>query len=56
MFATDTWLYHPVHGPKLFLEGDKHPGEGWFDHPVPHPLDHDGDGKKGGSKPRRKAG
>lgn len=34
---------------------------GWFEEaasaPVAHdPLDHDGDGRKGGSRPRRKAG
>lgn len=30
--------------------------QGWRLHPIAHPLDHDGDGRKGGSKPRtRKA-
>lgn len=26
--------------------------EGWMRDPIPHPLDHDGDGRKGGSRPR----
>lgn len=27
---------------------------GWRLHPIAHPLDHDGDGRKGGSRPRAK--
>lgn len=30
--------------------------DGWRAHPIADPLDHDGDGKKGGSLPRRKIG
>lgn len=52
MIPHDMWLYHPVHGAKLFHEGEEHPGEGWLDHPTPHPLDHDGDGRLGGSLPK----
>lgn len=28
--------------------------EGWRHHPIAHPLDHDGDGRKGGSLPKRR--
>lgn len=28
--------------------------EGWRVHPIKHPLDHDGDGKPGGSLPKRR--
>lgn len=59
MFEHDTWLYHPSEGARLFLAGEAHPGEGWLDHPVEaaDPLakfDHDGDGKPGGSRRRKK--
>lgn len=30
--------------------------DGWRVHPIADPLDHDGDGKPGGSLPRRKVG
>lgn len=47
----DMWLYKGRE-PRLFTEGEEVP-EGWLD--APHdPLDHDGDGTKGGSLPKRR--
>lgn len=37
---------------------DAKPGKTWLDekgNPLPDPLDHDGDGKKGGSRPKAAA-
>lgn len=50
-----TWGYHRTEAAKVF---DLAPGEalpnGWYDSParIPHPMDHDGDGKIGGSLPQ----
>lgn len=59
--ATSTfpsWRYGPADQAEIFETADAVP-EGWEDHPEKvkvHPLDHDGDGKPGGTKPRVKAG
>ena len=52
-----TWGYHTTEPAKVFHMA---PGEllpqGWHDTPAKvqqHPLDHDGDGRPGGSVPRR---
>lgn len=47
----DMWLYKGREG-QLFLEGDELP-EGWLGYPH-DPLDHDGDGQRGGSLPRKR--
>lgn len=51
----DMWLYKGQEA-RLFLEGEELP-QGWRDRPG-HPLDHDGDGRPGGSLKgsRRKKG
>lgn len=52
-FKDDTWLYRGDEA-RLFVAGEAFPGGDWSDAPgvPPSPLDHDGDGKPGGSKPR----
>ena len=52
------YLRHPRHGSKVAvseLEAKQDEGNGWerFD-PTRDPLDHDGDGHKGGSLPRKR--
>lgn len=42
------WYYGPRGGAAVFEREEDVPG-GWLDHPFADPLDHDGDGKKGGS-------
>lgn len=32
-FEHDTWLYHAAEGGRLFLAGEKQPGDDWLDHP-----------------------
>ena len=50
------WFYGPNGEARIFTDPADIP-QGWADAPgkVPaHPLDHDGDGRKGGSRPKRK--
>jgi hypothetical protein len=42
------WMYGPKGEGEIFEEGADIPA-GWQDQPGAHPLDHDGDGKPGGS-------
>jgi hypothetical protein len=46
------WLYGP-NGEAAIFDGPDDAPEGWIETPDPHPLDHDGDGKKGGSRKRK---
>lgn len=51
------WRYGPNGAAAIFQQEAEVPA-GWADHPAKvkaDPLDHDGDGRKGGSKPRKKA-
>ncbi len=49
-----SWRYGPNGAADIFERADDVPA-GWVDHPgklAADPLDHDGDGRKGGSLPR----
>lgn len=51
-----SWRYGPDGAQAVFQSADDVPA-GWVDHPSKFksadPFDHDGDGKPGGSKPRK---
>lgn len=58
------YLTHPIHGAKVAISEDEAMNDsmyGWsrVDNPLeaeePHPLDHDGDGRLGGSLPGEKS-
>ena len=52
-----SWRYGPDGEAAIFDAEDAVPA-GWAEHPAkvkPDPFDHDGDGKPGGSRPRKKA-
>jgi hypothetical protein len=52
MTGFPSWRYGPDGEAQIFQTADDVPA-GWVDHPAKFdPLDHDGDGRKGGSKPR----
>lgn len=54
----DKTFYHVDGWVRLYVKGEETPGEGWQTEPWPdvvlrpEPLDHDANGKKGGSLPK----
>ncbi len=48
------WFYGPCGNKAIFSPGDTAIPEGWTETPLVHPLDHDGDGRKGGSRRGRR--
>lgn len=56
-FGWPSWRYGPSDQAAIFDNEEAVP-PGWVDHPAKlaaDPLDHDGDGRKGGSRPRAKS-
>lgn len=55
MATWPSWRYGPA-GQAKVCDSESDVPKGWAAHPSDvkvHPLDHDGDGKPGGSKPKR---
>ncbi len=48
------WFYGPCGNKAIFAAGDTAIPEGWTETPQFHPLDHDQDGRKGGSRRGRR--